>query len=102
LLANTRRQNMAKIILTFQVEDVSEWEKAFRTHGELFRDLTVISPWSYASSGKDNEIVLYAEVRDLDTCFKAHESPAMAEARAFDGVKLETVKFLVLDKEFHF
>jgi hypothetical protein len=93
---------MAKIILTFKVEDLSKWEKGFRIHGELFRNLTVISPWSFATNDEGNEVALHAEVRDLDTFLKVQESTATAEARAFDGVKQETVKFFVLDKEFHF
>jgi hypothetical protein len=93
---------MAKIILICQVDDLSKWEKSFRTHGELFRNLTVISPWSFATSDEGNEVALYAEVRDLDTFLKVQDSPATAEARSFDGVKQETVKFFVLDKEFHF
>jgi hypothetical protein len=32
---------------------------------------------------------------------KAMASPATAEAMAFDGVKRETVKVFVLDKEFN-
>jgi hypothetical protein len=93
---------MTKIILICQVEDLSKWEKDFRTHGELFRNLTVISPWSFAMSEEGNEVGLYAEIRDLDTFIKIQESSATAEARAFDGVKQETIKFFVLDKEFHF
>jgi hypothetical protein len=93
---------MAKIILIFQVEDLSKWEKGFRTHGDLFSNLTIISPWSFVTSYEGNEVALYAEVRDLDTFLKVQESPATVAARAFDGVKQETVKFFVLDKEFHF
>jgi hypothetical protein len=36
---------------------------------------------------------------DLSAYKKAIESPATAQAMAFDGVKRETVKMFVLDKE---
>ena len=39
------------------------------------------------------------EPENLDAFKKAMESPATAEAMAFDGVKRETVKTFVLDKE---
>ena len=38
----------------------------------------------------------------MDTFMKVLDSPATAEAMAFDGVKRETVKVFVLDKEFKF
>lgn len=39
------------------------------------------------------------EPSDLGAYKKAVESPATAEAMAFDGVKCETVKMFLLDKE---
>lgn len=93
---------MAKIVMTAQVEDLSKWEERFRTHGDVFRSQTIISPYSIATSEDGNQVALYAEVTDVDTFLSGLESPATAEAMAFDGVKRETVKLFVLDKEFHF
>lgn len=45
-------------------------------------------------------MALYAEPTDLDQYLAVLESPATAEAMAQDGVKKETVKVYVLDKEF--
>jgi len=40
------------------------------------------------------------EPEDLAVCMATLDSPATAEAMAFDGVKRETVKVFVLDKTF--
>jgi hypothetical protein len=39
------------------------------------------------------------EPADLDAFKRSMDSPATAEAMAFDGVKRDTVKMSVLDKE---
>jgi hypothetical protein len=90
-------QDMAKVILTAQVQDGVKWEDGFRTHGELFRAYTLEAPIRYTISG--NEIVICMEPRDLDAFKRSMESPATAAAMAFDGVKRETVKMFVLDKD---
>jgi len=45
-------------------------------------------------------LTLYAEPTDVDKFLEVMESPATEEAMAFDGVKRDTVKVSVLDKEF--
>ena len=92
---------MAKMLLTAQVENLEEWEKAFRTHGDLFRSQKLGSPILIGTTG-DYEVALYQEVDDLDDFMKAMESPETAEAMANDGVRRETVKVFSLDKEFSF
>lgn len=89
---------MAKVFITTQVEEVGKWEKGFRTHGDLFRSQSV-SRVDF-SIGEDNTVAACFEVSDLDHFLKTLESPETAEAMAFDGVKRETVKLFVLDKEF--
>ena len=89
---------MAKVIITAQVEDSAKWEEGFRTHGELLRSMT--STVTYFTISKDNELTLYAEPTDVDKFLEVMESPATEEAMAFDGVKRDTVKVSVLDKEF--
>lgn len=91
---------MPRVIITAQVEDAANWEEGFRTHGELLRSMS--STVTHFATTDDNEVVLYAEPSDLDAYFAVLESPATAEAMAFDGVKRETVKVFVLDKEFHY
>ena len=91
---------MAKIVLTAQVEDLEKWEEAFRKNGDLFRSQNLGSPILIGTAG-DNEIALYQEV-DLDTFQKAVESSETAEAMARDGVRRETVKVFVLDKDLSF
>ena len=91
---------MPHVIITAEVEDFEKWEKGFRTHGELLRSMT--STVTYFGGTAENEIALVAEPEDLDKYFEVLESPATAEAMAFDGVKRETVKVFVLDKEFRY
>jgi hypothetical protein len=88
---------MAKVILTAQVQDGVKWEAGFRTHGDLFRIYTLQAPVQYTISG--NEIAICMEPGDLDAFKQSMESPATAAAMAFDGVKRETVKMFVLDKD---
>jgi hypothetical protein len=88
---------MARIIVTAQVEDSAMWEKSFRTHGELFRSMG--SGVTYFTTTNKNEVAIYIEPSDLDKYLKVFESPATAAAMASDGVKRETVKLYVLDRE---
>ncbi len=89
---------MAKIIFTSQVEDSEKWAEGFVTHGDLFKEMT-ITGIEYTAT-KENEIAIYFEVDDPDKYFEILDSPATAEAMAFDGVKRDTFKIFVLDKEF--
>lgn len=89
---------MAKVVITAEVEDLVQWEKGFRTHGDLFRSQTVTKPISI-STNENNEVALIFEPEDLGTFMKLLESDGPA-AMANDGVKRETVKMFVLDKEF--
>ncbi len=91
---------MAKVIITAQVEDSAKWEEGFRTHGELLRSMT--STVTYFTISKDNELTLYAEPNDVDKFLEVMDSPATKEAMADDGVKRDTVKVSVLDKEFRY
>jgi hypothetical protein len=89
---------MPKVIAIAEVEDGAKWEAGFRTHGDLFRSQSISKPISFAVEG--NQVVICFEPEDLDAYQKGLESPATAEAMAFDGVKRETAKFFVLDEEF--
>src|SRR5713226_8865364 len=91
-----RRQNMPKVIVTAQVQDPVKWEAGFRTHGDLFRTYTR-APIHFTIAG--NEVTICMEPDNLDTFRRAMESQATVEAMAFDGVKRETVKTFVLDRE---
>jgi len=90
---------MPKVIITADVEDLEKWEKGFRTHGKLFKSQTINNPISFTATGKNQVLVLF-EPDDLDTYMQILDSPATAEAMTTDGVKRETVKAFVLDKEF--
>ena len=88
---------MPKVVITAQVEDVAKWEKGFRSHGSIFRSQTV-TKIDFATT-RGSEVALCAEPDDLATFMRIMDSPAVKEAMASDGVKAETVKMFVLDKD---
>ncbi len=90
---------MPRVICTAQVEDATKWEQGFRTHGELFKSMTINKPIHFNVTPQ-NEIVIYFEPDDLDKYMEILDSRATEEAMEFDGVKRDTVKILPLDKEF--
>ena len=88
---------MPKIVITAEVDDLEQWQRGFRTHGDLFRQMAVSSMEFGTSDG--NRIVVCGETTDLDAYMKVFNSPATAAAMTADGVKRETVKMFILDKE---
>ena len=90
---------MPKVVVVAQVKDPVKWEKSFRTHGNLFRSETITKPINFGAT-EGNQVAVCLEPDDLAVFMKAMDSPATAEAMAFDGVLRETVKVFVLDKEF--
>ena len=90
---------MPRVIATAQVEDAAKFEQGFRTHGELFKSMTINKPIHFTVTEK-NEIVGLFEPDDLDKYMEVMDSRATEEAMEFDGVKRDTVKIFVLDKEF--
>ena len=90
---------MARIIVTAEVEDLEKWEAGFRTHGDLFKRQTVSTPIGIGSK-PGNQVALYMEPENLDAFMELFEAPDTAEAMAFDGVKRDTVRLYVLDRDF--
>jgi hypothetical protein len=91
------KTNMPNVVVTAQVQDPVKWEAGFRTHSDLFRSMKVRGAMQYAIKG--NEISVFADTEDLDTFMRVMDSQATADAMAFDGIKRETVKVVVFDKE---
>ena len=90
---------MTKVVVTAEVEDPVKWEQSFRTHGDLFRSQTITKPVGIATI-EGNQVAVCFEPDDLAAFMKFVASPATAEAMDSDGVKRDTVKVFVLDKEF--
>ena len=88
---------MPRVLITAEVENLEKWEKGFRTHGDLFREMGVSTMEFGASEG--NRVAVCGDTTSLDAYMKVFNSAATAEAMAADGVKRETVKMFVLDKE---
>ena len=90
---------MPRVITTAKVEDGAKWEQGFRTHADLFRSMTIGRPIHFSVTG-ENEVAIIFEPDDLEKYQQVFDSSATEEAMAFDGVKRETVKVYILDKEF--
>ena len=90
---------MPNVVVIAQVEDSVKWDAGFRTHSELFRSETVSKPIHFATT-TGNEVACCFEPADVDTFLKGMDSPETAKAMTFDGVKRETVKVFVVNKEF--
>jgi len=90
---------MAKVIAIGQVKDVAMWENAFRTHGDMFKEMGIASP-IYIGSNDNNEVVLLEEVADVDGLTSSVQSPETQAAMKSDGVIVESFKLFVLDREF--
>ena len=90
---------MPKVVIVAQVEDPVKWEAGFRTHGDLFRSQTVTKPVNFGTI-EGNQVAVCMEPDDLAIFMTLMDSPATAEAMAFDGVRRESVKMFVLDKKF--
>ncbi len=88
---------MSKIIITAHVEDSTNWEKGFRTHGELFNDYTPTA--IHFTETDENEVAILWEVTDVNKFLEHLDAPGTAEAMAADGVRRDTVKVFVLDKD---
>ena len=92
---------MPKVVVTAQVQDpvqVGEGRSDARGASSGVRPIT--KPINFATIAGNHDRGLRWSPADLDTFMKGLDSPATAEAMAFDGVKRETVRVFVLDKEF--
>ena len=86
-------------MVTAQVQELVKWEEGVRTHGDLFRSQTVSGPIGIATN-ESNEVAVCFDASDLDRFLQGMDSQQTTEAMAADGIKRETVKIFVLDKEF--
>jgi hypothetical protein len=83
-------------VITAEVDNLDAWEKGFRTHVDLFKQMGVTT-MEYATVA-GNRVAVCGETANLDAYMKVFNSPATAEAMKGDGVKRETVQMFVLDK----
>jgi hypothetical protein len=89
---------MAKVIITANVDESAQWEAGFRTHVDLFKKQTVNTPINFTVND-NNEVAIIFEPDDLGTFLALMDTQETADAMAFDGVKKETVKVFIMDKE---
>ncbi len=86
------------MIITAKVEDTTKWEKGFRSHGELFKRQTCVSP-VHISINEGNEVAVIFEPENLETFMHILETEG-PDAMANDGVIQETMKLFITNKEF--
>ena len=84
--------------MTGEVNNSADWEKGFRTHGNLFKEYSATAI-DFAATN-DNEFAILWELDDVEKFLSLIESEATIEAMEFDGLKRETVKVYALDKVF--
>ena len=89
---------MPKIILTADVEDGANWERNYRTHGDLFKAAGIGTV--HYTVGDDNHVVMCTDVDDVGAYMDFVSAESTQDAMKNDGVKRNTVKLFVLDKEF--
>lgn len=89
---------MAMIVLTADVEDGATWEREYRTHGDLF-EAAGLGTMHYTVSD-NGHVVMCTDVDDVDSYMEFMSSQSTQDAMKNDGVKRDTVKLFVLDKEF--
>jgi hypothetical protein len=89
---------MPLVILTADVQDRATWERSFRTHGELFK-AAGLGSMQY-TVGADNHVVMSTDTDDVSAYMDFIKSESTQAAMKNDGVKRDTVKLFVLDKEF--
>jgi hypothetical protein len=92
---------MAKVLVTAEVKDRAQWEKSFRSHGEMFRS-SGVKGTTLVGINENNEVAVLQEIDDPVTAMDNLNTPEYIKAMEADGVKRDTVKTFVLDKEFTF
>ncbi len=89
---------MKKVIISAKVEDSAKWERNFRSHTDMFKEANLSRPIELSANDK-NEIAMCAEPKDLNKYLELLRQPRTTSAMREDGVKGDTLKGFVLDKE---
>ena len=95
---NSSAPQTHSVVVAARVNDAVKWEETFRTHMDLFKSQTSQSPVRYTVT-KANEAAVLFNVTDLEKFQAGMASQATADAMKMDGVKRETVRQYVFDKE---
>ena len=84
---------MPTLHISHEVDDVDHW-LASTTRDEVFGPIGVTAK-TFTDPGGSNRVGLVAEVPDMAAFDELMQSPAGAEAMKHDGVRPETLVFLV-------
>jgi hypothetical protein len=88
---------MPKVLVIAQVQDGARWEKSFRTHTDIFKSYQLQAPIEYSVSGNDAAVCV--DTSDAKALLQSLNDQTTIDAMKADGVKRETVKVFVLDKD---
>jgi hypothetical protein len=88
---------MAKVLIMAHVENSVKWEAGFRSHADLFRTMSITT--QEFTTTPNNEVAICSDTSDLPKYMEVLKSQATTDAMSSDGVKRDTVKIFVLDKE---
>jgi hypothetical protein len=89
---------MPLVILTADVKDGKAWERAYRSHGDLFK-AAGIGAVNY-TVGDDGHVVMCTDTDDVEGYMSFIKSKSTQDAMKNDGVTRDTVKVFVLEKKF--
>lgn len=87
---------MTMVILTADVENASNWERQYRTHGDLFKAAGLGT--IHYSVTDDGHVVMCTDVDDVSAYMEFINSASTRDAMKNDGVKRESVEVVVLDR----
>ena len=90
---------MAHFVMLCEVDEPEAWEQKFRTHGEIFRRMGGTAT-QFTIDG--NQVAMHVETADLQTFLQILQSEEIEQAMKDDGVRRETVRSWVLDREFSY
>ena len=91
---------MPKVVVVGQVEDTTKWEEGFRTHGDHFKNNMGVTGAIGFAINEGNEVAVCFEPADEAHFMAAMQTPENIAAMEQDGVKRDTVKVYVMDREF--
>ncbi len=85
---------MPTVIGHHDVKDTAHW-LASPKREEVFGPLGVTNIRTFVDPQNSNHVAVLMDVADMDVVMAAMETPALAEAMAYDGVLPETLVILV-------
>lgn len=84
---------MPRVIAMHDVDDVEHW-LASPKRDEIFKDVA-FDMVTFVHPSEPNKVGLSANIRNIDKFFEINNSPTGEEAMKHDGVRPDTIVFMV-------